>query len=201
MVFLPHFLPKRTLSQVEDKKLVFKKLAALSPENNKWIVLIVFLLTIIFFYFSRFTTFESDMNKINYMTEKQQLQMNKLNAMLNQNKHTIYCVAEGKTIQEALENYEQTSSTIDSLAVSDTIIFKHSGIGIYLPSKEMQVKRLALWEQFWKDKKENVLNDIHSLSEEMGFKANAFAAFDTLLGKKLVPQNTDYFQPLIAAFA
>ena len=201
LVFLPHFLPKRTLSQVEDKKLVFKKLAALSPENNKWIVLIVFLLTIIFFYFSRFTTFESDMNKINYMTEKQQLQMNKLNAMLNQNKHTIYCVAEGKTIQEALENYEQTSSIIDSLAVSDTIIFKHSGIGIYLPSKEMQVKRLALWEQFWKDKKENVLNDIHSLSEEMGFKANAFAAFDTLLGKKLVPQNTDYFQPLIAAFA
>ena len=170
LVFLPHFLPKRTLSQVEDKKLVFKKLAALSPENNKWIVLIVFLLTIIFFYFSRFTTFESDMNKINYMTEKQQLQMNKLNAMLNQNKHTIYCVAEGKTIQEALENYEQTSSIIDSLAVSDTIIFKHSGIGIYLPSKEMQVKRLALWEQFWKDKKENVLNDIHSLSEEMGLK-------------------------------
>ena len=61
--------------------------------------------------------------------------MNKLNAMLNQNKHTIYCVAEGKTIQEALENYEQTS-IIDSLAVSDTIIFKHSGIGIYLPSRD-----------------------------------------------------------------
>ena len=118
---------------------------------------------------------------------------------VNQNKHTIYCVAEGKTIQEALENYEQTSSIIDSLAVSDTIIFKHSGIGIYLPSKEMQVKRLALWEQFWKDKKENVLNDIHSLSEEMGFKANAFAAFDTLL-EKISPAKHRLFSTINRCF-
>ncbi len=201
LIFLPHFLPKRTFSQIEDKKLVFKKLASLSPENSKWIVLIVFLLTIIFFYFSRFTTFETNMNKINYMTKKQQIEMNKMNAMLNQNKHTIYCVSEGKTIQEALENYEYSSMLIDSITIFDTIIFRHSGIGVYLPSKEMQKKRLILWKQFWENKKEDVLNNIDLLSEEIGFKKGSFAAFDTLLEKKWEPQNTTYFQLLIDVFA
>ncbi|MDD3331132.1 MAG: 1-acyl-sn-glycerol-3-phosphate acyltransferase [Bacteroidales bacterium] len=201
LIFLPHFLPNRTQSMVKDEKLVFKKLAAFSPENNKWIVGLICVLSFVFFFLSKHTTFETDMHKINYMTDNQAQQMEKLNRALNQQKHMMYCVSEGKSLEEALENYEKTSLAIDSLMQKDTFILKKSCIGIYLPSPAMQAKRIALWNSFWKYRKDSVLQNLTTESESLGFKQNAFAGFESILQNEYQIQPTRYFSPVIDAFA
>lgn len=201
LIFLPHLLPNRKQSIVKDEKLVFKKLAAFSPENNKWIVGFICILSIVFFFLSKHTTFETNMHKINYMTESQAQQMEKLNRALNQQKHTMYCVSEGKSLEDALENYEKTSLTIDSLMQKDTFILKKSCIGIYLPSPAMQAKRIALWNTFWQHRKDSVLQNLTTESESLGFKENAFAGFESILQNEYQIQPTRYFFPVIDAFA
>ena len=201
LIFIPHFLPKRSRTQVEDNRLVFKRMASLSPENNKWFILLICILTIVFYFFGKQTTFETNMNKINYMTKEQAKQMDKMNRILNQNKHTMYCVSEGQTMDEALENYEHSSITLDSLMLHDTLISKRSSIGIYLPSQAMQQKCIARWNEFWKTRKDSVLENIHSLSSTVGFTAGSFAGFDSLLEKDFHTQNLTYFSPIVDAFA
>jgi predicted exporter len=201
LIFLPHLLPNRKQSMVKDEKLVFKKLAAFSPENNKWIVGLICVLSFVFFFLSKHTTFETDMHKINYMTESQTQQMEKLNRALNQQKHTMYCVSEGKTLEEALENYEKTSLAIDSLMQKDTFILKKSCLGIYLPSPAMQAKRIALWNTFWQNRKDSVLQYLATESKSLGYRQTAFAGFESVLQNEYQIQTTRYFSPVIDAFA
>ena len=201
LIFLPHLLPNCKQSMVKDEKLVFKKLAAFSPENNKWIVGLICVLSFVFFFLSKHTTFETDMHKINYMTESQTQQMEKLNRALNQQKHTMYCVSEGKTLEEALENYEKTSLAIDSLMQKDTFILKKSCLGIYLPSPAMQAKRIALWNTFWQNRKDSVLQYLATESKSLGYRQTAFAGFESVLQNEYQIQPTRYFSPVIDAFA
>lgn len=201
LIFLPHLLPNRTLSMVKDEELVFKRLASFSPENNTWMVGLIGVLSLVFFFLSKHTTFETDMHKINYMTENQAKQMDKLNRALNQQKHTMYCVSEGKSLEEALENYENTSLSIDSLMQKDTLIFKKSCIGIYLPSPAMQAKRIALWNFFWKNRKDSLIQNLAVESTSLGYKQNAFTGFESMLQNEYTVQSTGYFATIMDAFA
>ena len=186
---------------VKDEKLVFKRLASFSPENNTWMVGLIGVLSLVFFFLSKHTTFETDMHKINYMTENQAKQMDKLNRALNQQKHTMYCVSEGKSLEEALENYENTSLSIDSLMQKDTLIFKKSCIGIYLPSPAMQAKCIALWNSFWKNRKDSLIQNLAVESTSLGYKQNAFTGFESMLQNEYTVQSTGYFAPIMDAFA
>ena len=195
LIFLPHILLPRhkrheeISAHIHNEKHVFGRLAEFSPENNKLIVLIFLILTVVLFFFSFGTKFETNLQSINYMTAEQRLEMNKLIEQNLSKGKTLYVVAEGKTPDEALKNYENY--------VEPRIRkYSYSGISNLFPSKELQKQKIESWNKFWQNKKDSFLNTFNEIAKKQDFNAGVFSGFTELLNKDFQPEEFEYFTPI-----
>jgi len=191
LVFLPHFLGKDKTYHVSTKELAFGRLASFSPEKNKWIVGSVLILTVIFLFFSFDTSFETNMHAINYMTKEQQTQFEKLLKEQDTNKKTLYCVAEGDCINDALFNYEFLKFNLDYSLIRN--IITQNGIGIYLPSQNMQKMKINDWNEFWANKRSTFLENLDKIAVKQGYNPHAFDDFKSILLRDYEVQPIEYF--------
>ncbi len=203
LLFLPHLLRKNSKTKqshaVHDERELGKMLS-FSPEKNKWVVWICILLSVVFFFLSFDTRFETNMQKINYMTKEQQADFKKMIASLDQQgQQTVYYVSEGKTLDEALTSYEASKTGLDSLRQMGTLS-KISGIGNYLPSKKEQQQRIDRWKYFCEEKKE-ILAKIDPIGVEAGFKSGAFSRFYNVINEEYTVQGLNFFEPVIQTLA
>lgn len=196
LIFLPHFLPSKRMKSSRESTLAFKRVAEFAPETKFYIVLPVIILTVVFFFFSKRTSFETNMHAINYMTDEQRDAFDKLVAETDTTTLTLYCIAEGKDVDEALSNNETASMIIQSLANSGKIK-KISGVGVFLPSQAVQIERLKLWDDFWQDKRENFLSEFDAAAIETGFRTESFNRFREMINRKFQPEKIEYFAPVM----
>ena len=204
LIFLPHFISLNNYefnlqSQKHNNKSIFSRLAEFSPEKNKLIVSIFLLFTIMLFFFSFGTKFETNLQAINYMTDEQRMEMNKLIDENMGNGKTLYVVAEGENIDDALRNYEV------NLLPRINDFSNISGISNLFPSKEMQKQKIEQWNKFWEwsdddlhdySKKDLFILDFKKLAEKQGFNNNAFENFIATLNKEFQPRDFQYFTPI-----
>ena len=197
LIFLPHLIKKSTKNENErTSKLLFKRLASFAPEKNRWIIWSVFILTFVFLFLSQSTSFDSDMNKINYMTEQQREDMNDmLQSIEKKDKEIIYFISEGKQMNDALSVYEQNFQLLDSLR-QNGIVESLSGIGVFLSSQEEQQKRINRWNIFLKLYRDSLLPQIERTAVNIGFRQGSFSDFERLLHIEFTPQDESYFDPV-----
>ena len=197
LVFLPHIVRKNVYGR--DYSTIFEKSHNLSLHANRVLLLIVAILTVFFAFFSPKTSFEGNMNAINYMTQEQRESFEQISQVSNLSKSLLYNVSEGKTLDEALINYEKTREVVDNII--DTVpSVSMVEIGGFLPSSEMQKKKIDLWNNFWKDKCESVLDDINEAGIANGFKQGAFSSFADILLADYDVVPSGYFKLLIDNF-
>ena len=138
LVFVPHLCGK-----IYGRPWQFNladKLGRFEPDGNKAVVSILFIITIVMCFFASNVKFESDMQKINYMTDNQREQFKELSNVTPLGKTSVYYVSDGKTLNDALKRYERQIPLMDSVILAYNI--KKIGIGDLLPSDSMQVIRL-----------------------------------------------------------
>ena len=214
LIFLPHFLSdtrrktqdtrqeRRVIasdSEAIPKKQVFERISNFSPEKNKFIVLIFLIFTVVLFFFSFGTKFETNLQTINYMTDEQRAEMNRL---IEENKgkgKTLYVVTEGKNTEEALQNYEK-------FVLPRMHEFSNkSGISNLFPSKELQKQKIERWNNFWKwnddalhecSKKDLFIGNFKGLSEKQSFNQTVFDNFISTINKDFQAQEFEYFAPI-----
>lgn len=191
LVFLPHFWGKSLFAK-KQSGLAFGKLASFTPEKNKYIVWTVVLLTFVLSFFSINTSFETNMHAINYMTKEQRTEFEKIIAESASEYKTVYCIAEGENIDQALSNYEISIPYLDALQ-ADSLIHKKTSIGNYLPSKKEQEMRIARWNKFWENKREFLLIEIEKNSRRENYNPEAFDRFKNILLREYEPQSLTYF--------
>jgi 1-acyl-sn-glycerol-3-phosphate acyltransferase len=200
LVFLPHFMKVHS-GKEKQTRLIFERLASFSPEKKKRIVIPVLLLTALFLYLSQFTSFDADMNKINYLTAQQREDMQSLwQSLEKKEKETVYFISEGKSLDSALTVYEQNVALLHSLK-QEGWIESISGIGSFLPSKAEQQKRIDQWNDFWKTRKENLQKQIENTAFKEGFKSGSFTPFFQLLERDFTTRDENYFTPITALLA
>ena len=187
LIFLPHLLGKHYPGK--DRQLAFKSVAEFRPEKHGLIMLAVIVLTIVFFYFSRHTSFDTNMHHINYMTEEQKQMFQQLVSESDTNTCTVYCIAEGNTLDEALEYNEKINVETHGRASLQQI----NGIGNFMPSTATQQKRLERWNQFWRDKKETFFQNLDKAAAENGFSPIAFQPCKNIIDQEYETQNNQYF--------
>ncbi|MBO4654090.1 MAG: MMPL family transporter [Bacteroidales bacterium] len=197
LVFLPHLLGKRP-KKWDTAQLSFKKVAEFKFESHAWIVVVILGLTVLFFCFSFRTSFETDMHKINYMTEEQQAAFQKIREESDSTVQRVFCVSEGTTPDEAFRNYEKMAPILNEM-LKDSLVKAQSGISVFLPSQEMQRQRIARWEQFWQSHRESFLKDFKVACKQTGWQP--FGAFYDILEKEYQPQPVDYFAPILQNIA
>jgi 1-acyl-sn-glycerol-3-phosphate acyltransferase len=188
LIYLPHFIHTKEGDNHAAHDLSFiDKLAAYNPEYNKVLILIIVGLTIFFSFYVNNVSFDSDMMRMNYMSDDLKKAEFDLNSINQYALKSVYVVSEGKTLDEALRNSEHFSSTIDSLK-QKKIVTKYSGVSSLIISDSLQKQRIALWNNYWTPEKKGVL--IETLQKEgatLKFSTTAFDNFRNLLNTNYEP--------------
>lgn len=199
LLFLPHLAGTRRDDGRE--RLAFGRLAAFDPGRKRWIAWPVLLLTALFLYLSRFTAFEPDMNRINYMTERQREDMRDLTRSLERKERdVVYFVAGGRDLDAALALHERARPLIDSLR-REGLVESVSGVGAFLASTAEQRRRLDRWNDFWQPRRDSLLRQLDEAARAEGFKAGAFEPFSRLLHAGFEPRDEAFFAPLLSLLA
>ena len=198
LAFLPQVVKTREYGQRRQyEPLLITRIASIRLENNKWIILCVLVLTIVFGYFSFETEFDSDMRNINYMTDTQREDLAYFQRLASktQNTEKLYVVSSGKSWDEALSQNEKVKNIIDSL-VEIGYVTKHNHVSDFLTSTAVQEERLARWNNFIASHKELFIDSLRIVGEQHGFNEHAFASFNEIILTEYKPKDFSNFANL-----
>jgi uncharacterized protein len=185
LILLPHFIAsKKEQSQHRPEKFSWiEKMAGLRPEYNKYLVMLILALTVFFGYWARRVGFQTDLQQMNFMTNKLKQSEQKLNKINEYALKSVYLITEGRTLNEALVNNEKLVKSVEGLQ-QKKIVNKYSGVSSLIISDSLQRARIARWKQYWTaEKKQALLNTLVQEGESLKFKALAFDKFKALLNK------------------
>lgn len=192
LIVMPHLIPEKSKYYSRELKRIFKYFSDLRLENSKIAIGIICILTIIFMFLDK-AGFDADMSKINYMTAEHRAMMNKIINDTENNDKSLFIVAEGRNTNEALKNYESIHIDLHDFANSNDSI-RLTSIGNYIPSKEKQAERIALWKRYWADK--DIFPIIEEESVKLGFREGSFSEFSKMLSTDYQVHDIEYFAPL-----
>jgi 1-acyl-sn-glycerol-3-phosphate acyltransferase len=192
MIFLPLFAvsPKKTHKLFVDNG---------KEPSEKWRKIKIYafwplvVITLILSYFSKNTSFDSDLHNINYMTEQQKEDLAVLSESLNNDGKTdlIYLVSEGDDFQEVLR---QNEILLENFESSENSI-KISGPNGLLPSIERQQHSLEKWADFW-ERHADIAETTEKEAINAGFNAYAFSTFVQNIDKQYVTKSADEMEAL-----
>lgn len=189
LIFLPHFIAGKKERSVHAAEAFswIDRIASLKPEYNKYLVIIIFILTIIFAFWAGKAGFESDLQNMNYMSsrlKKAEKELNKINQYALQ---SVYLVTEGKTLDEALVNNEKLVIQIEKLQ-DRQIVKKYSGVSSLIISDSLQQVRIDRWNRYWTaGKKDTVMALLIKTGSALKFNTVLFDNFRALLDHPYKP--------------
>jgi 1-acyl-sn-glycerol-3-phosphate acyltransferase len=180
LIFLPHISPK---SKVQTKSNIIDKLAAYKPENNKWLLVLVVLLTPILWYFGKDVSFNSDLMQLNYMSKtlrEAEAELNKDNTLALS---SVFALSSGDSFEAAQQKMEGQYELLQNLREKGAI--KSAVVPtLLLPSELKQKERIEKWKTYWSNDKIKMLyQGIQTAAGSAGFSSDAFEPFLETLQK------------------
>jgi len=200
LIFLPQLIPHNSnpVSKIKNNS-IWSKIANYSFENNLYVIAIIFVLSILFSFFSNKVKFEDDFSKINYMTKEQRSALKELSGATNLSQKLTYYANSATDLDQAIDLFNDSQTELDSLQ-SNGIIKSYSGIGNLLPSISMQKNKIERWNQFWEKRKTSTQQIILEEGKKLGFTDNSFSSFTELLDKDFKVEPKSYFSTLTNSF-
>lgn len=199
VLYLPHMLKVKDVIHKEHK--FIDKVAAFSPENHKWIVAGIVLLTAVLGFFSFRTEFDSNIANINYMTDGQRKDMQYFENLFSRDSlntdSEVYVLSAARDYEEALKKNRNIVPIIDSLQKVG-VVKNHKGVSRFLVSRQEQQERLEMWQDFVSRNKERLTTEFIAAASRAGFSSKAFSQFSTLISESdtFNPQEISFFEPL-----
>ncbi len=191
LVFLPVFVPEETAER-KTLKLDIGRNFHPGKKARTLIFICFLLLTGLFLWQGRKTSFDADLHNINYMTPSQEEGFSILNSLQENTAEavTVYAVAEGKTADEAIE---ANRKLLLALGGRDDASIR--SIAPLLPSRAQQEERLSLWKGFWESHRD-LVPLVEREASSLGFAQDAFQPFASAVEKEWEIQEASYFEPV-----
>ena len=201
LVFVLVFLP--SLLERVKKKLNFShtskidswvgKLNFESKTNSISFFLIVVVITAGLFFLAKDVTFTSDINQINYYPNEL-----KKRELIHQNidpdtekRVQFYCTA--STPNEAAKKNHELFTHLNSIK-KDLNIKSVSSLGHFFVSNKTQEEKRNRWIKFWNDKSEEVIRNVRTSGDSLGFNTSMFIGFENWITEK--PKQENPYQEL-----
>lgn len=185
LIFMPHLPLGR--SEGETKPNIFDKLAALKPESNKWLVILIVLLTPVMLYFSTGVQFDSNLMNLNYLSPGLEEAQEEVSAVNPDALSSVFLVANDESDETALQRLEAINDTIRTLK-SKGWVRDVSNPASLLASEKEQQQRIEKWQSFWtKEKQDEVIKNVKTEAVKLGYNAAAFTGFENTLQKEYTP--------------
>ena len=186
LVFLPVFTKSR--KSVGGTLELGRILPDKAPSGG-WLFIGVMAVTVVMYFLSGRTSFDSDMRNINFMTDNQKRDLELLRSSLEQSGfNQIYAIAEGSDREAALKRNDELLARLDSLKGQVAFV---KGPGNFAPSELTQAERIEKWNDFWGGgRAERLLNELAGESRRQGFSEAAFSPFADILTKEYSVSST-----------
>ena len=202
MLWLPHIVRVKEEDRTHSTRLL-DRVANLPIEKNRYGIVLIGVLTLVFGWFSFGTRFDANIGHLNYMTPEQRTDMEFLQQLTSaaaSGKQCIYAVSRGSSMDEALDRSGQIYRSLNNIAG------KYPGTEVascqrFLCSKDEQMRRIRLWESFV-SKYANLLGpQLAEKAAEAGFSRDAFAPFYDIINGQYHGQDFAYFRPMQDLYA
>ena len=202
MLWLPHIVRVKEEDRTHSTRLL-DRVANLPIEKNRYGIVLIGVLTLVFGWFSFGTRFDANIGHLNYMTPEQRTDMEFLQQLTSaaaSGKQCIYAVSRGSSMDEALDRSGQIYRSLNNIAG------KYPGTEVascqrFLCSKDEQMRRIRLWESFV-SKYANLLGpQLAEKAAEAGFSGDAFAPFYDIINGQYHRQDFAYFRPMQDLYA
>lgn len=193
IICLPHIAKP---SQAKDGNSPLDKLCDVTLHNKPAIVWMVVALTVIFGYFSLSTQFDSNMAHINYMTPQQRDDMDYLSSHMTDARggNTVFAVASGASLDQALERGEALLPLLDSMKNSD-IIESYTSCHQFICSQAEQRRRIEAWNGFV-SRHSDLPARLQAQGAALGFASGSFSQFSDIFSGVYEPREAGYFGAL-----
>lgn len=195
LVFLPQLMRRRPSP---SENFLFGKWTGFHLSRSKarpWILGIGLIITVILGYFSQKTSFDSDLSHINYMTPSQRENLEILSQV--QSSGTMYAVAEGKTLQEAVNRNDSLVRKLRGCKAVTSV----SGVGEMLPSQRRQQEAADRWNSFWGDTKWfHLCEEVRREAAAQGFSDDAFLPFFRMFEESAEVADIEAFNDIVEPF-
>ena len=205
MVVLPHILDAthREADETEEKnflEMLLDKVTRYSFHKNRLLLFFMVIVTLVSLYYFKRVGFETDMMKMNYMSESLTHAEENLNRINNAKLNSIYVVAYGTNLQQALISNESVLKNSDMLK-SAGFIKSYSSPSSLLMSDSLQLQKIRRWNAFWEnDKKQAFLNLLDEKAVNTGFRKGSFGEFSEIINKEFLPADSSVFKTLESIF-
>ncbi|MEO7176791.1 MAG: 1-acyl-sn-glycerol-3-phosphate acyltransferase [Saprospiraceae bacterium] len=198
LIFLPHLIPDsffKSKSSESNKKPFLAKLL-----SSKYTILLIAILTPVFFYFANDVRFNSDLSALNYMDEDLKKAETQLMDLSQSSLNSLFIASSGSNMEEALRNLERTMPVVEKLKAEGKIQKIHS-IADFIISDSLQRVRIERWNSFWSDsRKQETINNVRIEGSKLRFSDKALNNYDSLISKQYQPVDTAYWTPFKHAF-
>lgn len=192
LLFLPQFLigsedlrEGRVLSFIGE-------FSAYPFEKNKWLAVILLILTVICAYTSTKVGFNSDMMSINYWEPHLKEAEDILTAQTDKDVKMVMFISTGSDGNAAYDNYRATAGMLDSLRKTG-LIRGYDGAGAFIKGKAEQTERISRWTRWWTPERLDALRtNLQNAAVRNGFVDNAFDSYIDRLSAECRP--VDYFE-------
>lgn len=197
LILIPHLYKSK--KEIQARKTLIDKIASYPYHQKKGLVLLCTLLIVVSIFFFGKVRFNSDISSMNYMPEKYLSAQHKLEHLTDDKYKSIYAVAYGNSLEEALRKNEILYKNLSGLKERGEVI-QFSSIGNFIFSEQEQQKRIQLWNDFWtKDRIQIVENQLIEIGKEIGFKPNTYQMFFEHLQATFSPiTNMEQYKELAA---
>jgi 1-acyl-sn-glycerol-3-phosphate acyltransferase len=188
MVVMPHILDitKSETDDTEEKNYlerVLEKITSYDFHKNKLLLIFMVIVSIVTLIFINRVGFESNMMKMNYISKELSQAEENLNKINNYKLNSIYIVAKGNDLQEALRNNEKLVKKGNEFLSYD-MIRSFSSPGALLHSDSLQTERIKRWNAFWtEERKKTFLTNFDKAAMETGFRSSSFGDFYGMVNK------------------
>lgn len=197
LIFLPHLVRQR--AQGREERLLFGRISEKSIRIRGWMFWLIMALTVVFGYFSFYTSFDANMHHVNYLTPTQERLMADLHISAGvKDTANVYLVTEGNTWDEALKGRARMAPLLDSLKQCRQIE-SYSDVTSFICSEQEQAARIKRWDEFWAKHRDNVFALLKQYAPQYEFSADAFSGFTEIVEQQYTVHSFDYFEPLVTA--
>ncbi|HOY30252.1 MAG TPA: 1-acyl-sn-glycerol-3-phosphate acyltransferase [Bacteroidales bacterium] len=204
LIFLPFIIRiKKQTSDSPDNHLlkIIEKISSYNFDRNRYIVISIVVLTVFFLFMARKASFDTDLSKLGYVSEKLKQAEQTMNRISGNSQRIMYIVSKGNTLDESLRKNENLNRKIADLRHKQ-LIGQVSGVSSVLLSDSMQKAKIQKWESFWNDdRKEKIRTCLTLGSQKLGFTDDAFEDFLVVIDRKYTAISKRDFDYLKTNFA
>lgn len=178
LIFMPFFVKNKQNETRDNVRNNFiDRLSSYRFEKNKWLLAAILILTIIFLIKVPDISFDSDISKMGYMSEKLKNAESSLDKILGNASQTVFVITTADEKEELLKSNENVAAKLNKLQTANKIEH-YSDLSIIFMSDSLIQQKINKWDSFWtENKKFEFIGRFKSSAARNGFKPEAFSGF------------------------